>query len=59
MALPKELVLKQNNFQKPNEVLNFLKESFKDILQEMLEAEMDCHLGYSKNMDGNRFGVNS
>ena len=46
MALPKELVreiIEQNNFQKPGEILEFLKESFKDVLQEMLEAEMDCH----------------
>ncbi len=52
MALPKELVreiIEQNNFQNPGEVLAFLKESFKDVLQEMLEAEMECHLGYPKN----------
>ncbi len=30
-------------------MLAFLKESFKDVLQEMLEAEMECHLGYPKN----------
>lgn len=52
MALPKEVIreiIEKNNFQKPGEILEFLKESFKDVLQEMLEAEMDCHLGYSKN----------
>lgn len=52
MALPKEVIreiIEKNNFQKPDEILEFLKESFKDVLQEMLEAEMDCHLGYSKN----------
>lgn len=51
-ALPKEVVkeiLKGNNFQNAGEILGFLKESFKDVLQEMLEAEMDTHLGYSKN----------
>ncbi|NLG90134.1 MAG: IS256 family transposase [Clostridiaceae bacterium] len=62
MALPKELVreiIEQNNFQKPGEILEFLKESFKDVLQEMLEAEMDCHLGYSKNDVSNKSIDNS
>lgn len=51
-ALPKEVVqeiIKGNNFQNPGEILAFLKESFKDVLQEMLEAEMDVTLGYSRN----------
>lgn len=51
-ALPKEVVreiIESNNFQNPKEVLTFLKDSFKDVLQEMLEAEMDVHLGYSRN----------
>ena len=50
-VLPKEVVreiIKENNFQTPQEIMKFLKDSFKDILQEMLEAEMDVHLGYSK-----------
>jgi putative transposase len=62
MALPKEVVreiIEQNNFQNPNEVLAFLKESFKDVLQEMLEAEMDCHLGYAKNDAANKNVDNS
>ena len=57
MALPKEVVreiIEQNNFQNPSELLAFLKESFKDVLQEMLEAEMDCHLGYAKNDAANK-----
>jgi transposase-like protein len=50
-GLPKEVVqeiIKENNFQTPQEIMTFIKESFKDVLQEMLEAEMDVHLGYSK-----------
>jgi len=45
--------------------MKFLKDSFKDILQEMLEAEMDVHLGYSKgekppaNSDNTRNGYSS
>jgi putative transposase len=51
-TIPKEVVqeiIKGNNFQNPGEILAFLKESFKDVLQEMLEAEMDVTLGYSRN----------
>lgn len=51
-ALPKEVVqeiIKGNNFQNPGEVLAFLKDAFKDVLQEMLEAEMDIKLGYSRD----------
>lgn len=62
MALPKEVVreiIEQKNFQNPGEVIAFLKESCKDILQEMLEAEMDCHLGYSKNDVSNKKTENS
>jgi putative transposase len=67
-VLPKEVVreiIKENNFQTPQEIMKFLKDSFKDILQEMLEAEMDVHLGYSKgekppaNSDNTRNGYSS
>lgn len=67
-VLPKELVreiIKQNNFQTPQEIMKFMKESFKDVLQEMLEAEMDVHLGYSRgekppaNTDNTRNGYSS
>jgi len=50
-VLPKEVVqeiIKRNNFQNSGEVLSFLKSAFKDVLQEMLEAELDVELGYSK-----------
>jgi putative transposase len=61
-ALPKEVVqeiIKRNNFQNPGEILAFLKESFKDVLQEMLEAEMDAKLGYSKGEPSNKSINNS
>ena len=35
-ALPKEVVreiIEENNFQSPREILAFLKDSFKDVLQ--------------------------
>ena len=50
-TLPKNVVreiIKEQNFKSPSEVYSFLKESFKDVLQEMLEAEMDVTLGYSR-----------
>ena len=42
-ALPKEAIrdiLKQKQFNNAGEVMAFLKDAFKDVLQEMLEAEM-------------------
>lgn len=56
-VLPKEVVreiIKGNNFQNPGEILAFLKDAFKDVLQEMLEAEMDVKLGYSKGEPENK-----
>jgi len=61
-GLPKEVVqeiIKGNNFQSPGEILAFLKESFKDVLQGMLEAEMDASLGYSKGEAPNKSINNS
>jgi len=56
-VLPKEVIqeiIKGNNFQNPGEILAFLKDAFKDVLQEMLEAEMDVQLGYSKGEHENK-----
>ena len=42
--MSKELLrkyIKEQNFTSPNEILNDLKDMFKDVLQESLEAEMD------------------
>lgn len=40
--------VKEQNFQSPDDVLNAMKDMFKDILQESLEAEMDTKLGYDR-----------
>lgn len=51
-ALPKEVIreiLSENKFNNAGEVMSFLKDAFKDVLQEMLEAEMEIHLGYPKD----------
>jgi putative transposase len=34
---------------------SFLKESFKDIRQELAEAELDASLGYVKNQKGGTY----
>lgn len=50
--ISKELLrnyVKEQNFTSPDDVLKAVKDMFKDILQEALEAEMDLHLGYDKN----------
>lgn len=49
--LSKEILrnyIKEQNFTSPDEILDAMKDMFKDILQETLEAEMDKHLGYDK-----------
>ena len=38
----------EQNFKNPNDVLAAMKELFKEVLQEALEAEMDTQLGYDK-----------
>ncbi|MDP4228219.1 MAG: IS256 family transposase [Bacteroidota bacterium] len=40
--------VREQNFKNPDEVLSAMKEMFKDILQESLEAEIDTALGYDK-----------
>lgn len=50
--LSKELLrayINEQNFTNPNEVLSSLKELFKEVLQEALEAELDETLGYGKH----------
>ncbi len=42
----------QNNISSVADVYSLLKESFKDILQELMETELDAALGYEKNQKG-------
>ena len=52
MAIAKEQIrqiIKENDFTNVADVYSYLKEGFKDILQELMEAEMDAMLGYEKN----------
>ncbi len=55
MAVAKEQIrqiISQNNLSSVADVYALLKESFKDILQELMEAELDASLGYEKNQKG-------
>ena len=56
MALAKEQIrqiISQNDISSVADVYSLMKESFKDILQELMEAEMDVTLGYEKNQKDN------
>ena len=56
MAVAKEQIrqiISQNNISSVADVYSLLKEGFKDILQELMEAELDATLGYEKNQKGN------
>lgn len=56
MAIAKEQIrqiIADNNFTNVADVYAYLKEGFKDILQELMEAELDATLGYEKNQKGN------
>ena len=55
MAVAKEQIrqiISQNNISSVADVYSLLKESFKDILQELMEAELDAMLGYEKIRKG-------
>ena len=55
MAVAKEQIrqiISENNISSVADVYSLLKDSFKDILQELLEAELDASLGYEKNQKG-------
>src|SRR5690606_7214805 len=68
MAIAKEQlrqIIKENDIQSVGDIYNLLKDSFKDMMQEMLEAEMDVSIGYPKNekceivVDNKRNGYSS
>ena len=55
MAIAKEQlrqIIRENDLKSVGDVYTLLKDSFKDLLQELLEAEMDATLGYNKNDKG-------
>lgn len=55
MAVAKDQIrqiISQNNINSVSDVYSLLKESFKDTLQELMEAELDASLGYEKHQKG-------
>ena len=55
MAIAKEQIrqiISENNINSVADVYAPLKDNFKDILQELMEAELDSSLGYEKNQKG-------
>ena len=61
MALAKEQIrqiITENDFKNVTDIYSYLKEGFKDILQELMEAEMDATLGYEKNQKGDLISSN-
>ena len=55
MAVAKEQIrqiISENNINSVADIYTLLKDRFKDILQELMEAEMDATLGYEKNHKG-------
>ena len=45
-------IISENNLNSVTDVYAPLQDSFKDILQELMEAELDATLGYEKNHKG-------
>lgn len=55
MAIKKEQIrqiISQNNINSVTDIYALLQEGFKDIRQELMEAEMDVTLKYEKNQKG-------
>lgn len=51
MAVAKEQIrqiISENNINSVADIYTLLKDSFKDILQELMEAELDATLGYER-----------
>lgn len=51
-------IIADNNLSSVADVYSLLRDSFKDILQELMEAELDASLGYEKNQKGDTVSSN-
>ena len=58
MSVAKEQIIADNNIGSVADVYTLLRDGFKDILLELLEAEFDAALGYEKNQKGNAKTIN-
>jgi len=50
-AIPKEVIkelIRDQKFSNTTEVMEAIKEMFRDVLQEIMEAELENELGYEK-----------
>ncbi len=45
-------IIAENNLNSVADVYSLLRDSFKDILQKLMEAELDATPGYQKNQKG-------
>mgnify|MGYP003277687339 CR=1 FL=1 len=45
-------IISENNISSVADVYALLKDSFKELLQKLMEAELDASLGYEKNQKG-------
>ena len=52
-------IVRSNNFQSVNEISEYLKDIFRDLIQEILEAEIEITLGYANNDNKNKETENS
>ena len=52
-------IIRGNNFQSVSDVSSYLKDIFKDMIQELLEAELEGKLGYAKDDIDNKNTDNS
>ncbi len=50
-------IIAENDINSVADVYTLLKDSFKDILQELMEAELDATLGYQKNQKGGAYTI--
>lgn len=56
MKLPKELIrelVKEQKFTSTSQIMNTIKEMFSDIMEEVLQCEIEEHLGYEKHQRRN------
>ena len=51
-------IIADNNISSVADVYTLLRDGFKDILQELMEAELDATLGYEKNQKGDMDSAN-
>lgn len=51
LAVPNEMLTKEflSQFKTEQDVSKFLKQLHAQVLEQMLQGEMDAHLGYEKN----------